>query len=178
MFGKWVARLGAAGVAVAVVAALVPASAALADTATNQTERVSATPLDVVGTLTNVGTTWELSANFGDGTTGQVYTVPASDSIYHQWYLSDATGTITNLGTNQCLSSNYGDGKLGDVYTVQCSGVDYQSWFPAPGNVAGSFEIVNAGTGWCLSSNFGNGKSGKVFTVSCATLSKYHDWTD
>src|SRR3954451_1438213 len=68
---------------------------------------------DVVRHITNVGTGFELSANYGDGTTGAVYTVAPSDSHYHDWYIVDGNSNIINSPTGKCLSSNYGNGSMG-----------------------------------------------------------------
>lgn len=131
---------------------------------------------DVHRYVTNVGTGLQLSANYGDGTTGDVYTVAPSDSNYHDWYIADGNSIFINNGTKQCLSSNYGDGHAGNVYTVACSGSPYQNWRRVAGTVPGGYyQIINAGTGWCLSSNFGNGTTGDVYTVECSGAI-YHNW--
>jgi hypothetical protein len=138
----------------------------------------SAAPADITDRyITNHGTGLELSANFGDGTTGSVYTVAPSTSIYHNWYIVDGVNEFINIGTGQCLSSNFGNGSSGNVYAVACSGVIYQKWQRITTNVDGGvyFQIKNAGTGWCLSSNFGDGTTGSVYTVPCSS-SVYHDW--
>jgi hypothetical protein len=131
----------------------------------------SAAAADVHRYVTNVGTGLQLSANFGNGTSGDVYTVAPSTSIYHDWYIADGNSIFINNGTGQCLSSNYGNGTAGDVYTVACSGVSYQNWRRVVGTVPNYYQIINAGTGWCLSSNF----AGDVYTVECSGAI-YHNW--
>ncbi|MBT0768274.1 hypothetical protein KIH74_05030 [Kineosporia sp. J2-2] len=126
---------------------------------------------DVVRNVTNIGIGLQLSSNFGDGTTGDVFTVAASSSIYHDWYIVDGNNEFINSGTSKCLSSNFGNGSSGDVYTVPCSGSVYQNWRRVTGTVSGGTQIINVGTGWCLSSNF----AGDVYTVECSGAI-YHNW--
>jgi hypothetical protein len=84
------------------------------------------------GQIINNGLHKCLSSNYGDNTSGDVYTVACNDATtYQHWHIyNTAYGQeIVNVGTGWCLSSNFGDGSSGTVYTVRCNGLTiYQSW--------------------------------------------------
>ncbi|MEU4623354.1 ricin-type beta-trefoil lectin domain protein [Actinoplanes sp. NPDC023801] len=131
---------------------------------------------DIIRTITNVGTGWELSTNDADKPQRPVYTAHPSDSEYHEWYIQDGVGTIHNNESRWCLSSNWGTGSSGKVFTTACTGSPYHKWRRVTGTVPGGyFQIISNETGWCLSSNRGNGSLGDVYTVPCSG-SVYHNW--
>jgi hypothetical protein len=120
------ATVGAAALAVLLLALSVPASAA-ADT--------RAAP----AVLKNVATGFCLDSNANK----QVYTHDCNGGSYQKWTLGSGT-TLKNLATGFCLDSNANK----QVYTHDCNGGSYQKWTLGSGTT-----LKNLATGFCLDSN-------------------------